>query len=162
MPLTAGFYGPIRTLIGDGDLHLDTDTLKIFLVTPGYVFSEAHQYIDNGANDSTDPSFNEISATNYTGGFGGGGRKTVTIAAGAWSASLGYSHHVLTDLTWSSLGGASNATVGGLIVAKEVTNDADSLLVAYLGITNRATDGNDFAVNFKSASEGGNLRFAAA
>lgn len=161
MPLTAGFYHKALEEIGDGDIDLDGDTIKAMLVTPGYVYDPDHTVIDNGADNATDPSFNEISATNYTGGFGGGGRKTVAIAAGAVDDASNYAYWTLSDLTWSSLGGASNATVGALILVKEITNDTASRLIAYLGITNRATDGNDFPVNFNSGSEGGNLRFQA-
>jgi len=161
VPLTAGFYHKALEEIGDGDIDLDSDTIKAILVTPGYVYDPDHTVIDNGADDSTDPSFNEISATNYTGGFAGAGRKTVTIAAGAVDNTNNYAYWALTDLTWSSLGGASNATVGAIILVKEITDDTASRLIAYLGITDRSTDGNDFPVNFKSASEGGNLQFQA-
>lgn len=161
MPATAGWYQKALAEIGDGDIDLNSNTLKLMLVTPGYVYDPDHTVIDNAANDSTDPSFNEISATNYTGGFGGGGRKTATITGGGLVDNTNnYGYWYITDLTWSSLGGASNATVGALILVKEITNDTASRLIAYLGITNRATDGSDFPINFASSAEGGNLRFA--
>jgi hypothetical protein len=160
MPLTAGWYAQAVAECLIGTIDLNTDTLKLMLVTPGYVYDPDHTVIDNGANNSTDPSFNEISATNYTGGFGGGGRKTATITGNTIDTSTNKAYLTITDLTWSSLGGASNATVGALILVKEITNDTASRLIAYLGITNRATDGSDFPINFASAGELGNLQIA--
>jgi len=161
MPATAGWYHKALAEIGDGDIDLNSNTIKAMLVSPSYVYDPDHTVIDNGANNSTDPSFNEIVATNYTGGFAGAGRKTLTITGGATVDNTNdYGYWTITDVTWSSLGGATNATVGALILVKEITNDTASRLIAYLGITNRATDGNDFPINFKSGAEGGNLRFS--
>ena len=158
MPATAGWYHKALAECVIGTIDLNTDTLKLMLVTPGYVYDPDHTVIDNAANDSTDPSFNEISATNYTGGYGGGGRKTATITGNTVDNTNNRAYLTIDDLTWSALGGAANATVGALILVKEITNDAASRLIAYLGITNRATDGNDFPINFPSAGEGGSLQ----
>jgi hypothetical protein len=160
MPAIAGWYAHGARHVGDAG-NLDGDAFKFMLVTPGYIFDPAHQFVDNGAGDSTDPSFNEIAADNYPGGFGGAGRLAATIAAGAVEPDADYAFWALSDVTWTTLGGSTNATVGALILIKEITNDGASLLIAYLGITNRATDGTDFVVNFPSASEGGSLRMQA-
>jgi hypothetical protein len=160
MPATAGWYQQAVAECLIGTIDLNTDTLKLMLVTPGYVYDPDHTVIDNGANNATDPSYNEIVATNYTGGFGGGGRKTATITGNLVDTATNKAFLTIADLTWSSLGGASNATVGALILVKEITNDTASRLIAYLGITNRATDGSDFPINFASAGELGNLQIA--
>jgi hypothetical protein len=62
-------YDHVWKLVTTGGLDLDTSTLKIRLVTSGYTFSAAHTAWDNGANNSTDPSFNEVAnGSGYTTG----------------------------------------------------------------------------------------------
>jgi hypothetical protein len=58
---------------------------------------------------------------------------------------------VTTPITWTSLGGGANDTIGAVLVYCHVTNDADSWPIAYIdnagasfGIT---TNGSDFSVN---------------
>lgn len=142
-----------------GSINLDTDTLKIMLVDTGYTFDPDHDVVDNGANNATDPSFNEIIATNYTVGFGGGGRKTAAIAAGAVNDASNRVDFDVTDLTWTALGGASNDTIAGAILIKEITNDTLSRLIAYFDLTDTATNGGDITLDFPAS--GGSIRFAA-
>jgi hypothetical protein len=144
------------------DTTLDlTSTLKIMLVGTAnatYAPDRDHTVIDNGANDTTDPSFCELVATNYTGGFAGAGRKTATLAMSTDNAN-DRAVIAITDLTWTALGGASNDTVTAGILVKEITNDTLSRLVAYLDFTNTATNGSDFTLDFPAAGSGGSIRF---
>jgi len=62
-------YDHLWKLVTTGGLDLDTSTIQVRLVTSGYTFSSAHTQWDNGANDATDPSYNEIaSGSGYTTG----------------------------------------------------------------------------------------------
>lgn len=158
--MASGFYNTGLLEVSNGTIDLDTDTLKLMLVDTGYTFDPDHTVIDNGANNGTDPSFNEISATNYAGGFGGGGRKTVTITSQANNTN-NRADYALADVTWSSLGGVSNDTIGGAILIKENTNDTDSRLICFFDITDTPTNGSDVTLDFNSLAAGGNIRFSA-
>jgi hypothetical protein len=144
-------------LLQAAQLGLDNISLKAMLVDAGYTFDDSHTLVDNGANNATDPSFNEIVATNYTGGFNGAGRKAVTKTPSVQQANDRVIV-VLSDLTWTALGGAVNDTVAGLLLIREITNDAASLLIAYIDFTDTPTNGGDFTVDFDAVD--GNLRIA--
>ncbi len=156
--MASGFYNQALVDILTGSIDMDSNTLKIMLVDTGYTYDPDHQVIDNGANDATDPSHNEIVATNYTGGFGGAGRKTATLTVSKQDAN---NRAIITigDLTWTSLGGATNDTVGGAILIKEITNDTSSRLIAFFDLTDTPTNGGDFTLDFDGTN--GNLRFTA-
>src|SRR5689334_1371674 len=140
--MASGFYNQGLLDVTDGTYDLDTTTFKLMLVDTGYTFDPDHTVIDNGANNATDPSFNEIVATNYTGGFGGGGRKTLTITSQVNNTS-NRADFAIADVTWTSLGGGTNDTIGGAIMVKEVTNDGDSRLIAFFDLTDTPTNGSD-------------------
>lgn len=137
---------------------IDTDTLKVMLLgsaTATYVFDCDHTVVDNAANDTTDPSYCELVATDYTGGFGGAGRKTATITA-QWDATNDRVEIVITDLTWTGLGGATNDTVTHALLIWENTDDTDGRLIACWDITNTTTNNTDFTLDFSTE---GNIQF---
>lgn len=156
--MASGFYNQALADILTGSIDMDSNTLKIMLVDTGYTYDPDHQVVDNGANDATDPSYNEIVATNYTGGYNGAGRKTATLTVSKQDAN---NRAIITigDLTWTSLGGATNDTVGGAILIKEITNDTSSRLIAFFDLTDTPTNGGDFTLDFDGTN--GNLRFTA-
>jgi hypothetical protein len=156
--MASGFYNQALADILTGSIDMDSNTLKIMLVDASYTYDPDHQVVDNGANDATDPSFNEIVATNYTGGFAGAGRKTATLTVSKQDAN---NRAVITigDLTWTALGGATNDTVGGAILIKEITNDTSSRVIAFFDLTDTPTNGGDFTLDFDGTN--GNLRFTA-
>lgn len=156
--MASGFYNQALADILTGSIDMDSNTLKIMLVDASYTYDPDHQVVDNGGNDATDPSFNEIVATNYTGGFAGAGRKTATLTVSKQDAN---NRAVITigDLTWTALGGATNDTVGGAILIKEITNDAASRVIAFFDLTDTPTNGGDFTLDFDGSN--GNLRFTA-
>lgn len=143
----------------DDTIDITGDTLKIMLVSDSYTFNKNHTVIDNGANDGTDPSFCELSATNYTGGYGGGGRKTATVTRTV-NTTAGRIEYAIDDVTWTSLGGASNDTIGGAILVKEITNDAASRLIAFFDVTDTTTPAQDTQLDFRTLANGGNLRIS--
>lgn len=147
----------------DGTIDLESDTIKIMLlgtVNATYAPDKDHTVVDNGANNTTDPSFCELQATNYTGGYGGAGRKTATLALSKDNTN-DRAIVAITDLTWTALGGASNDTVTACLMIFETGGvDTSSRLLAYLDFTNTATNGSDFTLDFPAAGSGGSLRFA--
>lgn len=87
------WYDHAWKLINTGGLDLDTSELRIRLVTSSYTFNAAHTQWDNGANDSTDPSYNELTTT---GGYTVGGKQLTTPVV--TNSNIDYD-----DLTWTSL-----------------------------------------------------------
>lgn len=87
------WYDHAWKLINTGGLDLDTSELRIRLVTSSYTFNAAHTQWDNGANDSTDPSYNELTTT---GGYTVGGKQLTTPVV--TNSNIDYD-----DLKWTSL-----------------------------------------------------------
>ena len=140
-----------------GTIQFGTTALKIMLVNAGYTFDPDHTVVDPGVNNSTSPKFNEVVATNYTGGFGGAGRKTATCSTSVQNAN-NRTVVIITDITWTALGGATNDTVAAAILIKETTDDTLSRLIAYLDFANTPTNGSDFTLDFDGTN--GNLQFS--
>lgn len=60
MATTITAYDHFWKLVSTGGLDLDTAEIRLRLVTSSYTFSDAHTEWDNGENDATDPSYNEV------------------------------------------------------------------------------------------------------
>lgn len=153
--MASGAYSAGILNVLNGNIDLDTTTLKVMLVGTGYTYDPDHPNVNAGAG-AANLSTNEISATNYAGGFAGAGRKTATITLAEQTANNRVVVKI-ADLTWTSLGGASNTTVAAAVLIREITNDAASIPIAYLDFTDTATNGGDFTVDFDGTD--GNLRF---
>lgn len=87
------WYDHSWKLITTGGVDLDTDTLKIALVTSAYTPNIAHTVWNPGTNDSADPSHNEVSNGD---GYATGG---VTLA----SPVVTNSNIDFTDPAWTAL-----------------------------------------------------------
>lgn len=132
----------------NGGLQIGTHTFKLGLL---------RQFPTSGLQDSdfvgtllgADGGL-ECNATNYTGGFGGGGRKTLTLTETAEDANDRSVTTVSVDTTWIALGGAANNTIVGAFLCREITNDAASPIVAVFDFTDTPTNGSDFTVQFQT------------
>lgn len=140
----------------DGTIDLDTDTIKLMLVTASYTPDKDDLVVDaGGANDPID---HEIAVSGYTGGWGGSGRKTVTVTISA-NLTDDRVDIAISDQTWTALG--AGATIAGAILIKEGgANDTTSRLLAYFDVTDTATNGGDITLDFNAIGAGGNLRIA--
>lgn len=140
------WYGKGVLKIVNGSIDLDTDTLKVMLVSDSYTTDKDHEFVSS-------VNTYEISTSGYSGGFNGAGRKTATVAT-QYNATSDRVEVVITDITWSSL--QSGATIGAAILIKEITNDAASPVIAVWDFTtNVATNGGDFTMDFNGTT--GNL-----
>jgi hypothetical protein len=110
MATTIEFYDHAWKLITNG-VNLQTASISVRLVTSNYTFSAAHTVWDNGANDATDPSFNE--ASNGSGYTTGGVILTGVVAD---NDSITFDDVVWTSLTktFRHVIGVVNGTVGAL------------------------------------------------
>lgn len=95
-------YDHLWKLVATGGLDLDSSEIRVRLVASGYLFNTAHTQWDNGANNATDPSYNEVSNGNgYT---TGGIQLTSPVVT---NSKITYA-----DLVWSALTKTFRAAVG--------------------------------------------------
>lgn len=133
-----------------GTLDLDVSTgKKLMLLKSTYTPNQDHDFVN-------DISAHECDATNYTGGFNGAGRKAITGQSVTKDDANNKAVLDATDpATWTSLGGASNNTLRYAAYIKEVTTDADSLVICILDFgSNYTTNGGDFTVQFNASGIG--------
>jgi hypothetical protein len=125
------------------------------LVNSVYTPNRDDDVVDaGGASDAVDA---EITATNYTRGWGGAGRKTVTVTIAEQDAN-DRAVVIIADVTWTALGGATNDTVVAAVLIKEGgANDTTSRLIAYFDITDTPTNGSDLTLDFDGTN--GNIQF---
>lgn len=137
-------------LVMSGALDLDSASgIKVALMKNSYTPN-----VDD--NFMSGISSNECSATNYTGGFAGAGRKSLssltvteddTNDRGVWDAA--------DPATWTALGGGTNNTLRYVAVIQEITNDAASPVICVLDMqADKATNGGDFSVQFSASGIG--------
>jgi len=132
-----------------GAVDLLADTIKVMLVTSAYAVDRDHEFVSSAAAA-------EIVATNYTGGFAGAGRKTLASKTVVADLANDRAEFDAADVLWSAIGGATNATIAALVVIKEVTNDAASILLAYIDTTTGSpglpftTNGGDLTININA------------
>jgi len=149
--MASGYYNTGLLQIQNGTIDPDTDVLKIMLVGTGYSFDPDHTTVSQ-------VSGSELVATNYAGGFGGAGRKTLTVTA-LKDDTLDKVIFNFADATWSALGGAVNDTVAGAVVIKENSSDADSVPIFYFDLSDLVTNGSSYTLDF-AASPDGNVKFS--
>lgn len=155
--MASGLYNKGLREILDGTIDPDTDVLKLVLIDNTYVFDQDHEVFDTGTNDTADPSFCELSCTNYTPGWGSASRKTPTLTI-AEADATNRVNILINDLTWTALGGAANDTLGGAILVKEGgANDTTSRLLAWFDLADTPTNGSDVTLDMDATA---NIYFA--
>lgn len=128
----------------NGTVDWDTDTdLKIMLLetTTTTPTNPDHNFVSAIVAD-------EFSDTNYTGGFGGAGRKTLASKAVNQDDTNDRAECDAADVTWTALGGTSS--VVGAVIFKEITNDASSPLICFIDLADTATNGGDFTIQWNA------------
>lgn len=143
-------------------IDLETVTkLKVMLVNATYsgpADDDAHkdeELVDaGGANDILD---GEITATGYTGGYGGAGRlalSTPTFGTGPDDVNNRVEFDA-DDVDWGALGNGTNDTIIGAVIIIEdhlgVTgDDTESRPVAYIDLADTTTNGSGFAIQWSA------------
>lgn len=135
--MASAVYNKGKYQILSGSTDLLNDTIKVMLVDSDYSFDADHNFVSQVSSD-------ELSVSGYTGGFNGAGRKTLASKTVTEDDTNDRAYFDAADLTWTSL--ATGATIGGAILIKEVTNDTDSVLLAFIDLTNTPTNGGDVTV----------------
>ena len=117
----------------NGEVDLLADAIKVMLVDETYVYAAGHKFVSDVVAD-------ESACTGYTGGCAGAGRKTLAGKARNEDAGNDRIEFDFNDVPWTALAGG---TIGGAIVIKEITNDADSLVIGFLDPADLLTNGGD-------------------
>lgn len=130
-------------------------TFKLMLVNSTYTPNNDDDFVDaGGASDAVDA---EITATNYTRGWGGSGRKTVVPTVTEQDAN-NRGVIKIPDTTWTALGGATNDTITNmLLIIEGGANDTTSIIVGVFDIADTPTNGSDVVMDFDGTD--GNIRF---
>ena len=110
-------------------IDMDTDTIKVAMVTSAYTYSAAHQYYSSAAG---------VVGTPATLG-------TKTVTDGVFDAA---------DVTFTAV--ASGSTVAALLIYKDTGVEATSPLIAYIDTVSSglpvATNGGDIIVTWDSGA----------
>ncbi len=116
-----------------GDLFTwTTSNIQILLNSSSYTFDADHATVD--AVDA-----NELSGTGYS-------RKTLASKTVTVDNTADECRYDAADVTWT---GADFGTVAGGVVFLQVTNDTDSVPIAWVELTSAAvTNGGDFTLQF--------------
>lgn len=137
-------YNAAKDRLGAGTTIWNSASLKILLVTSTYVPVATDLFVSTAVASSA-----EIVATNYTGGFGGAGRKVLGTKSHAVNQGSNRAEFFGILPTWTALGGATNATIAGAVLFEEITSDAASPLIAYYTVTPATTtNGGDFTLSW--------------
>lgn len=115
-------------------------SLKIMLLDSAYVHDTTRSFVSDATAD--DFESHEIAVSGYTGGFGGAGRRVPSSRTLTRDDPNTRIEFDFADETWTSLG--TGATIGGVGLIVEKTNDADSWVVGFDDLTaNVPTNGGD-------------------
>lgn len=123
-----------------GAVDLTNDTIKVMLLDSSFTPAATYDYVSEISSD-------ELSGTGYTGGFSGSGRKTLASKTFTENETDGVAVFDAADSSWSSIN-AGVASCAAII--KEVTTDADSLVLGFVEFTNRTTNGGTITLAWSS------------
>lgn len=98
------------------------DTIKVMLVDSGYTPDADHDFV-------ADVVANELSGTGYVDGFGNAGRQVLAGKTATADLANDRAEFDANNVVWS---GINAGTIGAAVVMKEVTNDADSPILAII------------------------------
>jgi N-methylhydantoinase B/oxoprolinase/acetone carboxylase alpha subunit len=165
--MASGWYTNGLLQCMNGAIDLDTTSLRLMLVDTVYTYNPDHTVVDDGTTNATCLKAKEITATNYVPGYGSGSRNTPTITMQA-NATANRFEAALTDWVIAALGGAVNATIGGVALIKEGgANDTTSVPIAFFDLSAAGpgggaltTNGSPVTVDFATLGAGGNLQIA--
>lgn len=121
------------------NLDVDAQDLRVLLVTSGYTFDNAHNFV-------ADVVASELTVSGYS-------RQTLANEAITEDDTNDRAYLDADDPTFSSL--AAGETIGGAIVFRHTGADATAPLLFFIDLTNTPTNGTDFKVQFAAPGSGG-------
>jgi hypothetical protein len=131
--MASNLYNPGLEKILDGTIAFETDTINVLLVDTSHTFDKTDEFV-------SDIVANEASGTGYS-------RKTLANAAIALDAE---NDRVEFDADNPSYTALDAGTIAAAIIFKQVTNDADSPLIAQIDFADLVTNGSDVELQINS------------
>jgi hypothetical protein len=131
--MASNLYNPGLGKLLDGTIDFENDTINVLLVDTSHTFDKTHDFV-------SDIVANEASGTGYA-------RKTLANAAIALDAA---NDRVEFDADNPSYTALDAGTIAAAIVFKQVTNDADSPLIAQIDFADLVTNGSDVELQINS------------
>jgi hypothetical protein len=132
-------------------------SFKIMLCTSAYTPNNDDDFVDTGGAGDAESA--EITATNYARGWGGAGRKSVTLTVTEQDAS-NRAVIKITSPTWTALGGAVNdIAITAVLIIEGGANDTTSIIVAAFDYTTTPIQTNGSDVTLTMDATDGNIRF---
>lgn len=129
-------YNAFKKNIANGTIDLDTDTIKVMLVTSAYT-------PDQDAHEFKSEVTNEISGTGYV-----AGGQALSNKAVSQDNINNKSIFDADDVTWT----ASTITARGAVLYKDTGNPATSPLICYMDFgSDRSSSNGDFTLQFNTA-----------
>jgi len=127
----------------DGTEDWDGLTYKVTLVSNSYAHDPAHDFLSV-------LSGHELTGSNHTAGFGGTIRKTLTGTTVVQNNTDNRSECHAANVTWTAI---AAGVLAGAVVVREISDDDDSVLVAFLSAAGGSfsTVGTNVAVSWHSA-----------
>jgi hypothetical protein len=153
-----GVYNRGLYLVSQKDL--DSTTLRLMLVSTGYVFDPDHARVSyTGANTSQSPAHFEISVGGYA-------RQSLAALADFQDDVNDFAGLDATDVTFAAL--VAGQTVGGAVLylysssgnstGLATTGDSGQDLLSFYDVTDTPTNGGDITIQWASTSAGGVLK----
>lgn len=129
----------------DRNVDYIADTIKAMLVSSTYTPNKDDQFIDTGG--ASDPVDARI-GTDQTLGSKVTGKDTTGD----------FAYFDAADPTWTAVAGGS--TIAGVVIYKDTGTPTTSKVLAYLDVTDTATNGGDITVQFATPANGAIIKFA--
>lgn len=126
-------YNSFKARIQDGTIDLDTQDIKVMLVTSAYTPSSAHAFRSSVTN--------EVTGTGYTAGGLSLANKTVTVVSnsGVFDAD---------NLTWPS----STITARAAVIYRNTGSAATDNLIGYVDfVTDQSSSNGDFTIQWNAS-----------
>ena len=139
-------YNQFKHLESNGTIDLLTDTLKVMLVGSTYSATADDSFVNPSIAGGQ-----ELSGTNYAGGYGGSGRKTLSSKVITRDDVNDRAEFSAAPVTWTAIN-AGTAAAAVIIRERSLTGDTMSELIAYIntGGFPITTNGGDLTLTWNA------------
>lgn len=138
--MASNVYTNATKLFGDGDIDWLADTIRVMLLTAAFVPDlDADIFVADVVTDE----------------LVGAGYARITLAGKLSTKDNGNNRtdYIANNPVWAAI--AAGETIGWAIVFKQITNDADSTLIAVLDGADVATNGGQITLRFNGTAVSG-------
>jgi hypothetical protein len=131
--MASNLYNPGLEKLLSNSIDYDSDTIKVILVDTNHTFDKTDEFV-------SDIVANEASGTGYS-------RKTLANKSQTLDTANDRVEFDADNPTYTAL---DAGTIASVVIFKEVTNDADSPLIANIDFPDLVTNGSDVELRINS------------